>query len=196
MRLTFLLTCTLALLLAWPAFAAHKKSGGLPSGPSPHYGPGHLAVEGQVGAGAPLGFAGLAGSVDLLTQLAVEVGVGLGRDGPQAGALARFRRVSARWAAGLGVGGSVGPYHNSWGDVTPLYRVPTGVQVAASWHPAWWVNVEGFTEWRDASGVRIRGGLGFAWHLNRADCFGDHAACERMPVFGTFYATIAVGFGR
>lgn len=191
------LVLALPLLAASPATAAGKHSRpGLPAGISDRYGPGHVALEAQGGAGTPLGVVGVAASVDLLTQLAVEAGGGWSLDGPRGGAMVRIRRVSDKWAAGLGFGGSVGPYASSWGDVTPLYGLPTGIEKSATWHPAYWANVEGFTEWRGVSGVRIRGGLGFAWHLNRADCYGDQAACERMPVLGTFYAALAIGLGR
>ncbi len=197
MRSRSLVALVLALLCAaTPAAAAHKAMTGLPSGDSDRYGPGHLALEAQVGAGTPLGLVGLAVSVDLLTQIALEAGGGWSLDGPQGGAMARLRRVSGKWAAGLGVGGSLGPYARTWGDVTPIYRLPTGIEKSASWHPAYWTNVEGFTEWRGVAGARVRGGIGFAWHVNHADCYGDQAACERMPVLGTFYAALAIGFGR
>lgn len=165
--------------------------------PSSLYGRGHVALEVQAGAGTPLGVAGLAVSADLRKQIAVEAGAGWSQDGPQAAAMLRLRRVTGPWGAGLALGGSVGPYAHGWEEADPLTGKGTGFQYQASWHPAWWMNVEGFTEWRASSGWRVRGGAGFAWLLNRGSCVGaDPGACGRMPTVGSFFAGLAVGWGR
>jgi hypothetical protein len=187
-------TLAFLLLLLCPTAALAMPP---PEVESPLYGRHHLAVELQAGAGTPLGVGGLALSVDLRKQIALEAGAGWSVDGPQAALMTRFRRVTGPWGAGLGVGGSVGPYKHGWDDVDPLTGKANNVHQEASWHPGWWINVEGFTEWRGLSGWRVRGGAGFAWLLNRAGCVGtDVEACGRMPTVGAFFAGMAVGWGR
>ena len=103
MRFTVSAALLIGLLSAGPARAAERQRSNFEEKP--------IAVFAQLGAGTPLGYAGLEVEGSFLRFLALSVGAGMGETGRQVAAMSRLRfAVDERAAFVLGAGLSDGEY--------------------------------------------------------------------------------------
>jgi hypothetical protein len=160
-----------------------------------------IAVEGHMGFGTPLGFAGAAIDLSPSRWFGGGVGIGAGAAGPQAAAMARFRIPLAEGLAfGLGGGLSGGNYEWKEGGV---FSVFVDNPSSKTWKPAYWANADLAIEGRLESGFTIRGYLGRAAVINPSDgkCGAASASdllhCEtyhKMDGFALGYVGLAMGY--
>jgi hypothetical protein len=152
-----------------------------------------LAVEAQLGLGAPLGLAG--GAIEIAGDwFALSAGLGAGVSGLQVGGTARYRlRLARIFNINIGAGLSAGAYE--WTE-------PFIFDNAARkrWDTAYWANGELGFEFGPFSGFRVRPFVGMGSILNRDDavCIGDAVGhCEAVHSGDGFflpYLGVALGY--
>lgn len=118
----------------------------------------HVGLGATVGIGSPLGLFGAFVDVNVVPAFGLTLGGGAGGTfGPALGATANFRPLRAgRFAGYVGAGVSTN-------FLPDAYRNSASIQVPAN---AWWFNVEVGAEYRSASGLALRLGVGLAPLLN------------------------------
>ena len=126
-----------------------------------------LAVEGHLGLGTPMGFAGLAADLTPHPLVSINVGLGKGVGGAQYAAMARVRPLFLGEVFALGLGGGV-----SHGDTTNF--VFPGDSPEIRYTQATWVNGEGFAEMRRGS-FHLRMFVGVGRRVAYSDCTYDDA---------------------
>jgi hypothetical protein len=129
-----------------------------------------LAIELQLGFGAPLGYLGVAVDYSPLPVLALNAGVGFGGVGLQYALSGRLRlaRASSHGAPYFGAGFSAGAYQTPPGFLTFSYDAGDTSDGGAyyHWDMAYWTNVEIGGEVRSGSYVTFRGFAGLGLLLN------------------------------
>jgi hypothetical protein len=160
-----------------------------------------LAVEGHLGIGTPLGFAGAAIDYSPSRWFGGGVGVGAGAAGPQAAAMARFRIPLAE-GLGLGFGGGLSGGNYEWVE-GGAFSVFIDKPSSRTWKPAYWANADLAIEGRLEGGFTIRGYLGRAALLNPSDgkCGAGSASdlyqCQtfhKMDGLALGYVGLAMGY--
>jgi len=131
-----------------------------------------LAIEGQVGLGAPLGLAGLAVDLTPHPWFSLNAGVGRGVDGLQLAATLRVRPLFLGRMFAVGLGGGV-----SRGDTSTLVAFGDSPQLRFS--QATWLNAEVFGELRRGS-WHLRPFVGIGRRVSYSGCAYDDAR-SAMP---------------
>lgn len=153
-----------------------------------------LALEAEIGLGAPLGLAGFALDWSPSPGFSWNAGVGVGAStkSPQAATAARLRIVIAPgFGAGAEGGLAVGRYAEA--SDCPSGRCPP----AYEWDPAVWGNVGLFLERRTSDGLSLRASFGSAgiFNVTSAKCvrcdYADEPNVWRTTVP---YALVAAGW--
>jgi hypothetical protein len=155
-----------------------------------------LALEAQIGAGAPLGFAGVALDVAPVRWLSLNAGAGTNGLGPQLAGMARLRYPLRLIGLGLGGGVSGGAYR--WREAQPI---DAEGQAVKRWYPAYWGNVEASVEARWRNGFLLRLGVGGSFLVNPEagactsegdveHCRADHRG-DGGPLL---YTNLAIGY--
>ena len=160
-----------------------------------------LLIEGALGMGAPLGWAGIEAIVNPIQAISLHGGVGLGSQGPQIAAGIRGRKqTSPRNALALGIGWSTGQFASL---ASPVPNLAYANESIWFWDSAHFVNTDGSLEY-DARFAVFRPFIGFGYLVNgddflysneflRVRCGGD---CR--PAFGARfvpYFGVALAFG-
>lgn len=137
-----------------------------------------LAIDAQLGFGAPLGFAGVAFEATPVPWWTLGAGVGMSFSGLQLAVSSRVRYLWGHSAIAAGLGLSRGPY----GAISPICCDDFGWR--AHWDAAYWLDFDLFSiEHRWSSGRELRFYLGVASLLNPGDsaCSGYGDANYRPP---------------
>jgi len=156
-----------------------------------------VALEGRLGLGTPLGFAGVALDVTPVPWMSLNIGVGQGAAGGQYAGMARVRLAPAPVTGGIGAGVSAGRYR--WtnqcsaldGPCSALLQLPA---INRLWNPAIWGNVEAFLEGRSGGRFqwRVYIGLGRLLNASSSTCTWQSldgqrpTGCDGTPFLGYF----------
>ena len=162
-----------------------------------------FALEGHLGLGTPLGFAGVALDVTPMSWVSLNLGVGQGADGAQYAGMARVRLAPTPVTGGIGAGVSAGQHQ--WNNQCKVYYGPCSAMlrlpdITRVWNPAIWGNVEAFLEGRAAGGFQWRVYIGLGRILNggASQCTwrsidGQRpSGCDGNPFLG--YVGTALGY--
>ncbi|MEI8254485.1 MAG: hypothetical protein WCJ30_02310 [Deltaproteobacteria bacterium] len=118
----------------------------------------HLGLGATVGVGSPLGLFGAFAEINIVPMFGLTLGGGAGGTfGPALGGTLNFRPLRAGHFAGY-VGAGV-----STNFLPEQYRTSPSIQVPAN---AWWFNLEIGAEYRSATGLALRLGVGVAPLMN------------------------------
>ena len=156
-----------------------------------------FALEGRLGLGTPLGFAGVALDVTPVPWASFNIGIGQGGHGAQYAGMARVRLAPAPVTGGVGAGVSAGRY--AWDNQCKVWEGPCAAMVrlpaiAREWDPAIWGNVETFMEGRSAGRFqwRVYIGVGRILEGPSSTCTWDSsdgqrpAGCDEASFLGYF----------
>lgn len=127
-----------------------------------------MVLEAQIGLGGPLGWFGAAADYSLHRFFSLNAGIGLGQSGIQIAGMGRLRAAFGNTAFGFGAGLSGGPYRGG-----ALFANESD----ARWDTAYWLNTEGFWEWRAPTGFALRAFLGSGAMLNTSSGYYTGAPC-------------------
>jgi hypothetical protein len=139
-------------------------------------------IEGQLGAGAPLGFAGIGAGVSPTDWLDLVFGIGQGESALQVGGMARLHFGALTAAAGYSRGGYV--EHGILGE-------------ELRWGVVQWANAElGYQTESGGRGAFSRAAIGWAHAVDSADCIqlGGSDCADGDAPSDYPYITASVGY--
>jgi len=162
-----------------------------------------VALEGRLGLGTPLGFAGVALDVTPVPWMSLNLGVGAGGAGAQYAGMARVGLAPAPVTGGIGAGVSAGQYEWSnqpkaiYGHFSADLHMPS---ITREWNLAIWGNGEVFVEGRSGGRFqwRVYIGLGRLLNASSSTCIWQSldgqrpTGCDGTPFLGYFGSAFGI----